>query len=71
MSTVSATEFPTQQLSLNVEGGEVYQMLAEHLVSTLKLVRNTVETYLEGLSDAEKARAQHAIEQMNDYIKKL
>lgn len=71
MGTVAATELPSQPVSLDVEGGDVYEMLAEHMVSTLKMVRDTVATYLEGLSGAERARAEHAIKQMNEYIEKL
>lgn len=71
MGTVAATESPSQPVSLDVEGGDVYEMLAEHMVSTLKMVRDTVATYLEGLSGAERARAEHAIKQMNEYIEKL
>ena len=71
MGTVAATELPSLPVSLDVEGGDVYEMLAEHMVSTLKMVRDTVATYLEGLSGAERARAEHAIKQMNEYIEKL
>jgi hypothetical protein len=71
MGTVAVTESPSQSVSLDVEGGDVYEMLAEHMVSTLKMVRDTVATYLEGLSGAERARAEHAIKQMNEYIEKL
>ncbi|HEX4879469.1 MAG TPA: hypothetical protein VFV39_06465 [Limnobacter sp.] len=54
-----------------VEGGETYEQLALNVVRALKLARDVVESYLDGLGNAERSKAQHAIQQMNEYIEKL
>lgn len=71
MSTITATNQSDFEVTTDPEGGEVYEMLAEHTVQTLKLVRDTISVYLDGLSGAERAKAEHAIKQMDEYIKQL
>jgi len=71
MNTITATSQSDFEVSTDPEGGEVYEMLAEHMVRTLRLVRDTISAYLDGLTGAERAKAEHAIKQMDEYIKQL
>ena len=71
MSAVSYIDQTDTPMTSGIQGGDTYEMLAEHTVQILKLVRQTMESYLDSLSAAEKTRAEHAIQQMNDYIEQL
>ncbi|HEX4916346.1 MAG TPA: hypothetical protein VFV43_00465 [Limnobacter sp.] len=69
-----STQAPTNNqlvIAPRVAGGETYEQLALNLVRTLKLARDAVESFIEGLSASERAQARHAIQQMNDYIEQL
>lgn len=70
--TVTATHYSESTSETDVAGGDnVNEMLAEHIVSTLKLVRETINNYLESLTGAERAKAEHVIKQVDEYIKQL
>lgn len=71
MGAITYIEPAEAPVTNGVQGGDTYEILAEHQIQILKLVRQTMESYLDSLGAAEKTRAEHAIKQMNDYIKKL
>ena len=71
MGAITHVDLKEVPVTGDIEGGDTYEMLAEHTIQILKLVRQTMESYLDSLSAAEKTRAEHAIKQMNDYIKQL